>query len=99
ETAGDEQRLVAACNAEPLELLDRCGNGLLARVALRAGQRQVRRLDDDGRACGRTRNECFERRSGKWKAKGISNGRGYVGDALGGRRRTERDCIVVRRDD
>ncbi len=98
EPARDEQRLVAGRNAQPFELGHGRGDGSLARVALRARQRQVRRLDDDRRARP-ARDERFERITGEGEAQRVADGRTDVRDGVLRRRRLQHDRIVVSRHD
>ena len=83
EPARDEQRLVSGRNAQPLELGDGRGDRSLARVALRARQRQVRRLDDDRRARP-ARHERFERLAGEREAQRVADRRADVRDGVPG---------------
>ena len=99
EAARDEQRLVPALDSQPLELLDRGGDRLLSRVALGAGQRQRRRLDDDRRAAAGARHERLERLARERETQGVSDRGAHVRDSDRGRRRPERKCVVVRGHD
>ena len=62
-------------HAEPLELLDRGCERSLARIDRRAGQRQLRRLDDERRRAA-ARDERLERRAGEREAERVADGRG-----------------------
>jgi len=69
----------------------------LARIRVRAGERQRPRLDDDGGAsaagCDR-----LERRPGEREPERVSHGSGCVDD-LRGRRRADDDVFVIDGDD
>ncbi|OLD98415.1 MAG: hypothetical protein AUG91_09280 [Actinobacteria bacterium 13_1_20CM_4_69_9] len=98
EPAGDEERLITGGNPETLELRDGRRDRRLAGVAIRAGHRQRRRLDDDRRASA-ARHERLERLAGEWKAQRVAHRRADVGHRVRRRRRTQDQRVVVRRDD
>jgi hypothetical protein len=79
EAAGDQDRLALRPHTQPLELVDRRRERVLARIVWRAGERQLRRLDDERHAGARLRQR-FERRARERKAKRIADGRADVCD-------------------
>ena len=98
QAAGDEDRLVAARDAEALQLVDDRRDRGLARVAQGAGDRQRRRLDDDGDAA-RPLRDLLERRSRERESKRVADTGGDIGDRLAGRGRAKHDRVVRRADD
>src|SRR3989442_5018559 len=72
ETPGYEQRLVPGRNPQSLELGHRRGDRGLTWIAIRAGERQVRRLDDDGRA-GSASYEGLERLAGERETERVTD--------------------------
>ena len=93
EPAGDEDRLARRRDAEPLELVDRCGERIPAGIARRAGKRQLRRLDDERRGAP-ARDERFERGAREREAERVADGRGDVDDALRGPARPQHDAVA-----
>ena len=94
EPARDQDRLARRRDAEPFELLDRGGERVAPRVTGRAGQRQLRSLDEEGGGAA-ARDERLERRAGEREAERVANGRGDVDDALRGPARPQHDAVVA----
>ena len=88
EPAGDENRLTLQRNADALELGDRRGQRVLARIADGARNRKLGRLDDDGRAPAAGR-ELLEGTPGEREPQRLAHSRADVRERLGGRRRPE----------
>ncbi len=99
KAARDEDRLVAARDSEPLELVDHRADRKLARIGRAARDRQCGRLDDDRRSPA-SAHERLERLSFEREAERVAYRRADVRDAHARRRRTEHDRVVRRgRDD
>ena len=94
QPCGDEDGLIACRDADRLELRDRGGDRLLARVEGGAGDGEGRRLDDDGGVAS-LRHGVRERRPGEREAERVTDGGAHVAEGLAGRRRPE-DRRVVR---
>jgi hypothetical protein len=94
QPAGDEQCLVPAWDAQPLELVDGRLDRRLARVALAPGEGQSGRLDDHRRPAAGARHERLERLAREWEAQSVANGGADVGDPLAGRRRAQHDVVL-----
>ena len=90
QAARDEQRHLLVGDAEACQLGERGREGALARVARGGGERQGRRLDDDGDA-GAGAQHALERLAGKRVAERVAHGCRDVGDALGGRAGAQHD--------
>ena len=93
EPAGDEDRLARGRDAEPLQLVDRGGERVAARIAGRARKRQLGRLDDERRRAA-ARDERLERRAREREAERIAYRGGDVDDALGGPPRPQHDAVA-----
>ena len=98
QASGDEQRLVAGRDTEPLELVDSRGDGGLPRILFGSRQRQLRRFDHDRDACA-PRHERLERLAGEREAQRIANRRADVRDRVAGWRRPEHERVVCRSHD
>ena len=98
EPAGDEDRLVAGRDAEPLELAHDRADRELARVRRDARNRQRRRLDDDRRP-GAAARQRLERLALEREPERVPHRGRDVGDAGARRRRTEHDRVVGSRGD
>ena len=93
EPARDEDGLVAARDAEALELVDDGADRELPRVGLRPRDRQRGRLDHDRRAVP-TADERLERLAFEREAQRVPDGRADVRDPGLGRRRPQDDRVV-----
>ena len=93
EPTGDEDRLVPARHAEPLELVHRGSDRELPRVALCAGNRQRGRLDDDRRP-PRAAGALGERRPREREAERLAHGRRHVVERVARGRRAQDDRVV-----
>ena len=97
ETAGHQDRLPLAGDAESRQLVEHRRERLAPRIDLRAGQRQRGGLDDDGRATA-FRRQTGERRARERKAQGVAHRRLDVDDSGRRRRRMHHDVLVADRD-
>ena len=97
ETAGDEDRLPLARDAERRQLVEHGRERLGSRIDLRAGQRERSGLDHDGDATA-FRHQFLERRARERKAQRIAHRRLDVDDARRRSGRVHDHVLVADRD-